>query len=284
MKKRSKQKHNKIIKYKKKKTLPIKKRKYVKKESKQLKNIIVLKTPNVPVKIPRKRKCKIGSPRIYFDQSTEDAIIQFNNETDLEIREQIFREKIQFPFQKLIENILNTFKFSYFETDSLNVQRECLTHLVANINKYQKDKGKAFSYFSIIAKHYFILLNNTNYKKFNQTVEISEEKDENTIQLQHTDKHYAQEELTDFIRLTIEFWENNINKIFTKSRDVNIANAVIELLRNSDRIESYNKKALYLYIREMSQCKTQQITKIINKLKKYQYQLSRNYINNGTIS
>ena len=69
--------------------------------------------------------------------------------------------------------------------------------------------------------------------------------------------------------LTIEFWETNVRKIFMKQRDLDIANAVIELLRNSGRIEAFNKKALYLYIREISECKTQQITKIINKMKQY---------------
>ena len=230
------------------KSKPKKKVKNIKKKPK------VLEVPTIKisseiievVKIPRKRRSKNGTNRMYFTQDTEDAIVAYNKEENMELREQIFRDEIQQPFQKLVENVFNTFKFSYFETGPQDVQKECLTHLVANMHKYKCEKGKAFSYFSIIAKHYLILLNNTNYKKFNQNIEISEERDEHTIQLQHVDKHHVQRELTEFIRLIVEFWENNVDKIFTKQRDLNIANAVVELFRNSDRIDAYNKKALYL--------------------------------------
>jgi hypothetical protein len=90
--------------------------------------------------------------------------------------------------------------------------------------------------------------------------------------------------MTDFIRLVVEFWENNIDKIFSKKRDLNIANAVVELFRNSNRIDAYNKKALYLYIREMAKCKTQQITKVINKMKLYQDNIQKSYIENGIVN
>lgn len=240
----------------------------------------------------RKRRSKNGT-RMYFTQDTEDAIVTYNKEENQDIREQIFRDRILHPFQKLVENVFNTFKFSYFETGPQDVQKECLTHLVANMHKFDptrcskadpKKKSTAFAYFSIVAKHYLILLNNTNYKKFNQNIEISEEKDENTIQLQADDKYYAYKELTDFIRIVVEFWEKNASKIFTKQRDLNIANAVTELFRNSDRIDVFNKKALYLYIRELSMCKTQQITKVINRMKQYHDNLQRSYLDHGDVN
>ena len=245
-----------------------------------------------PKPVVRRRRSRNGS-RMYFTQETEDAIILYNQTEDTAIREQIFRDKILQPFQKLVENVFNTFKFSYFETGPQDVQKECLTHLVANMHKFDptrkskndpQKKTKAFAYFSIIAKHYLILLNNTNYKKFNQNIEISDDRDENTVQLQADDKYYAQQEMSDFIRLIVEFWEKNVNKIFTKQRDLNIANAVVELFRNSERIDAFNKKALYLYIREMASCKTQQITKVINRMKQYHDNIQRSYMENGDVN
>ena len=264
----------------------------VKVKPKDLKFTIKI-SQDVSEKIPRKKRSKNGVNKMYFTQDTEDAIIQYNKETNLEIREDIFRNRIHAALSKLVENIFNTFKFSYFETGPQDVQRECLTHLVANIHKFDptrvskldpNKKAKAYSFFSIIAKHYLILLNNTNYKKFNQNVEISEERDENTVQLQANDSYYAKQEMDDFVKLVVEFWEKNVDKIFTKSRDLNIANAVIELLRNSERIDAYNKKALYLYIREIADCKTQQITKVINRMKQYQKNIQESYINDGNVN
>lgn len=245
------------------------------------------------IKLPRKRRCKNGANRMYFTQDTEDAIITYNKEENLEVREQIFQSRIHYAFQKLVENIFNTFKFSYFETGPQDVQKECLTHLVSNIHKFDPTrtskldptkKAKAFAYFSIIAKHYLILLNNNNYKKFNQNVEISEERDEHTVQLQAHDNYYAKQEMSDFIRLIVEFWEKNIDKIFTKQRDLNIANAVVELIRNSNKLEVFNKKAIYLMIRDIADCHTQQITKIINKMKLHQKMLYASYRDVGDVN
>jgi hypothetical protein len=245
-----------------------------------------------PTSTKKRRRGKNNS-RMYFTQETEDAIVAYNQCEDQTIREKIFSDKILYPLQKLVENVFNTFKFSYFETGPQDVQKECLTHLVANMRKFDpsrlsktdpKKKTKAYSYFSIIAKHYLILLNNTNYKKFNQNVEISDDKDEHTIQLQAHDKYHDQAEMADFIKLIVEFWEKNADKIFTKQRDLNIANAVVELFRNSDRIDAFNKKALYLYIREMAMCKTQQITKVINKMKQYHDNIQKSYIETGVIN
>lgn len=243
-----------------------------------------VETPAIVIEKPRKTRRKKSPGIMYFTQDTEDAIIKYNKTEAKEKREFIYNSYIKYPFEKLVENIFNTFKFSYFETGPVEVQKETLAHLVANIHKFEPGKGKAFAYFSIIAKRYLIGLNNTTYKRFKQHIDISEERDENTIQLQSEDKHHKETEMEEFMQLMVKFWENNVGKIFTKQRDLDIANAVIELFRRSDRIDAFNKKALYLYIREISSCKTQQITKVINKMKQYQNNISKSYLNHGIIN
>lgn len=233
--------------------------------------------------VSKKRK-KTPSDKMYFTQDTEDSVELYNKTECQQERERIFETKIKYPFEKLVENIFNTFKFSYFETGPLDVQKETVSHLVANMHKYEKAKGRAFAYFSIVAKHYLIFLNNSNYKRFNQSVEIGEEREDHSVQLQSEDKYYQQAEISEFMKLMIDYWETNVGKIFSKQRDLNIANAVIELFRNSDRIDAFNKKALYLYIREISNCKTQQITKVINKMKACHTNLTKSYLSTGTIT
>ena len=234
---------------------------------------------------PRKpRSKKFSIDRMYFTQDTENAIVKYNGSERHEDREILYNTQIKYPFEKLVENVFNTFKFTYLETGPLEAQKETVAHLVANIAKFDPSMGfKAYSYFSIVAKNYLIALNNNNYKRFNQHVDIGEERDDHTIQLQAEDKHYKDSETAEFMTLMVNFWENNVNKIFTKNRDLTIANAVIELFRNSDIIDAYNKKALYLYIREISACKTQQITKVINRMKQYQSTIQRSYVNDGVV-
>ena len=230
-----------------------------------------------------RRRGRNKKDKIYFSKATEEAIIEYNAEPNHDICNTIYNERIKFSFEKLVENIYNTFKFTYFDSSPLQIQRETVAHLVANINKFQAGKGKAFSYFSIVAKNYLIFHNNNNYKNFNRHVEISDMPSEDTVCLQSEDAHHHNVQTQEFMRLLIDYWEKNITKIFNKARDLNIAYAVIELFRNCERIENFNKKTLYLYIREISNCKTQQITKVLNKMKSYQNQISHNYTNKGTI-
>lgn len=254
-------------------------------KDKQIKKIKKLEV-KVEVKQEANTKTRRNSnstDKMYFTNDTQSAITEYNKETCSHKREEIYNNKIKYAFEKLVENIFNTFKFSYFEMGPLDVQRDTLSHLVANIEKYDESKGKAFSYFSIIAKHYLIFHNNHNFKQFNRHVDITEEHEDHGIQLQVEDKHHSTVQSREFMSLMITFWDNNMTKIFKKQRDLSIAQSVVELFRNMDRIDAFNKKALYLYIREMSGCKTQHITKIINKMKQYQKQISRSYINNGII-
>jgi hypothetical protein len=103
-----------------------------------------------------------------------------------------------------------------------------VSHLVSNIHKFQSGKGKAFSYFSIVAKNYLIFHNNTNYKRYNQHVDISETPCEDSICLQTEDSHHKDVQNKEFMNLLITFWEKNINRVFTKIKDLKIAQAVVE--------------------------------------------------------
>lgn len=245
---------------------------------------IKIEVPEIILESEESTSKKIKKPSVmYFTQDTENAVIEYNQEEDVEKRNNIYNERIKYSFEKLVENIFNTFKFTYFETSPIEIQKETVAHLVANLNKYQQDKGKAFGYFSIVAKHYLIFHNNNNYKRFKQNVDISDTPSETTVCLQVEDSYYKNTEMSEFMAMMINYWETHVGKIFTKQKDLNIANAVIELFRNSDRIDAFNKKALYLYIREISSCKTQQITKVINKMKQYQNTITKSYINNGIL-
>lgn len=232
--------------------------------------------------IKRRKKKKSN---IYFSKLTEDAIVKYNNTDDSKIRNQIYNEEISAAFDKLAENILNTFKFSYFQCSHEEVQKEVVSNLVSNIHKYKQENGKAFSYFSIIAKNFLILYNNGNYKKFKKHVSVDDEESaSNQLELTLSPaSNTSKKELSEFFDLMVKYWDITIEKLFKKEHELKIAFAVLEVFRNSDRIENFNKKALYLYIREMTNCKTQNITKVVNKMKSHQKKITTEYIETGDI-
>ena len=228
--------------------------------------------------MPRKKKSKQ-----YFTIDTEKAIIEYNKSDNTDDRNKIYVEGIKYPFEKLAENILNTFKFSYFDVSKEDVQMEVISNLIEKIHMFQEGKGKAFSYFSIVAKNYLILKNNGNYKRFKKTALLSEMPES----WNPSDDFYETQfgaELNEFKELMLKYWDINLTRVFTKKRDIQIADAVLELFRRSQHIENFNKKHLYLLIREMTDCKTHYITKVVNEMKKHQTQMLNDYFDKGMIT
>jgi DNA-directed RNA polymerase specialized sigma24 family protein len=233
----------------------------------------------------RKRKKKTSN--VYFTKDTEDAIVAYNYSTDFEERNKIYNEQIHYAFFKLTENIIHTFKFYYTEVDNIeDLQHEVITFLLSKIHLFDQSKGaKAFSYFGTIAKRYLILSNQKNYKKRVETSPVAsiEEDEKFSYQLDDT-KSVVESNLSKFMDEYIEYCTDNIFELFPKETDAQVADAILEVFRKRDSLDVFNKKALYIYIREMIDVKTPKITKIADQLydifkKKYVFYLEHGYTN-----
>jgi DNA-directed RNA polymerase specialized sigma24 family protein len=223
----------------------------------------------------------------YFTQDTEDAIVLYNNTTDFELKSRIYNDKIHYGFFKLTENIIHTFKFYYTEVDNIeDLQHEVITFLLSKIHLFDQSKGaKAFSYFGTIAKRYLILSNQKNYKKRVETSPVAsiEEDEKFSYQLDDT-KSVVESNLSKFMDEYINYCTDNIFELFPKETDAQVADAILEVFRKRDSLDVFNKKALYIYIREMIDVKTPKITKIADQLydifkKKYVFYLEHGYTN-----
>lgn len=220
--------------------------------------------------------------RVYFSQHTEDAIVLYNNSTDDSEKNMIYTNNIHPAFDKLAENMIHTFKFYNFDVPHEDVKQEVISFLIEKINKYSQDKGKAFSYFSIVAKNYLIAHNNNNYYLKQKKRDVSTIDAERNIINEYT-RNKKNEETYDFTEEFIIFLEKNIDKIFIKQKDIEVADAVKDLFKNRENIENYNKKALYILIRERANVKTQNITAVINKIKELYIKLYSLFTENGSI-
>ena len=218
----------------------------------------------LPKKKKRGRKPTI---KLYFSYVNEKAIVAYNLETDQLKRDKIYREYINYPFNKLVENIIHTFKFYYFDVPYSDVKAEVVAFLNEKIHKFTEGKGKAFSYFSIIAKNYLIIANNANYAKMKQRADLTVIDDQRDLGGEASYSDY-QETLKDFTDQFVTYYDNNLNSLFTNKRDIIVADSLLELFRIRQNIENFNKKALYILIRERTGLKTQNITKVVNRFKK----------------
>jgi len=228
------------------------------------------------------KKIKKKTKHYYFNIGTEKAIIRYNKTDDAKLKNKIYTEHISYPFDKLAENIIHTFKFYYFDVPSEQVKHEVVSFLVMNMHKFKEGKGKAFSYFSIVAKNYLILHNNKNYKnyKIHNKLDVL---DYGSNIRETQDRHEIADFNQEYVREMLDYWENNLTNIFRRQKDILVADAVLEMFRRRENIENFNKKALYILIREMTGSKTQHITRIVNLMKKYNSQLMSEFRNTGQI-
>jgi len=224
----------------------------------------------------RKRKRKV-----YFGMEVQDAIVRYNaldEKKDFVKRNKIYKEEIHAAFDKLSENIINTFKFTYFDYGFEDIKHETVAFLVMNMHKYDHTKGsKAFSYFSVVAKNYLILHNNNNYKK------LKSHDNMDALDRQSKSTGFKESDYTTLTEEIVEYFDNNMNTIFKKDRDLRIGYAIIDLMKQREDIENFNKKAIYILIREMTDVETTHITSVVNVLKKHYKKLLDKYYTNGSI-
>ena len=228
----------------------------------------------MPIKKKRKKKSKI-----YFGTPVHNAIVEYNKSDDVAFRHKIYTEEIHAAFLKLAENIINTFKFSYFDYPFRDLQEEVVSNLVMNMHKFDETRGsKAFSYFSIIAKNYLILNNNANYKKMKSHDDINVLNGEGTI-YSGINPSISKE----IFEKTVEYLYEKLDMLFPKPKDRHVAESILYLCKNKDQIDNFNKKALYIMIREMTDVQTSKITQISNVFRRIYPRIQEEILTKGHI-
>jgi hypothetical protein len=204
----------------------------------------------------------------YFTKETEEYIVKYNESKDPDYRAKIFTDHIYLPFYKLAENIIHTFKFYYTDVDRIeDLKHEIISVLLEEkIMKFDPTNGaKAYSYFGTIVKRWLINYNNKNYKKLKQ---IGSFDDIEESYYPDADVSYKNAiPLSKFLDNWIDSVDSNLDNMFLKSKEIQIADAVLTLFRTRNDLEIFKKKALYIYIREMTDCDTPNLTKVINTLR-----------------
>ena len=234
-----------------------------------------------PVRMIIKKKRKKKS-KIYFGTPVQEAIVRYNESSNPAIKNRIYGEHIHAAFEKMAENLIHTFKFYYFDYPFVEVKAEVVSFLVMQMPKYQADKGRAFSYFSVVGKNYLILNNNNNYKKMKIHDQIDRLDYKRNVHSENVDEAVG-EFNSEFVIQMLEYWDNNITNIFSRQKDILVADSVLEIFRRRTNIENFNKKALYIMIREMTGSNTQHITRVVNQMKKYYFNMLEEFSSSGQI-
>ena len=233
---------------------------------------------------PKKRKGRKRTKKRYFTEDTELAIAEYLASDNPDTRNKIYNERIHYALYKLAENLIHTFKFYYTEVESLeDLKHEVVCFLLEKLHYFDPTKGsKAFSYFSIVGKNYLILYNNTNYKKKKITTDVLAADEDDKV-IHELGRPERKQDMKDFIDYFTGYIDKHMFRMFKKDQDRKVCDAVNILFKRRENLEIFNKKALYIYIREITNVDTPVITKVTKILKKKYRELYNEYDKTGYV-
>jgi len=210
--------------------------------------------------MPKKR-----TKRKYFTKVHEDAIVKYCAITDRFEKEQLYIQFIHPAFDELVDKIIYTYKFTTLPNVDY-LREECKAWLVTILDKYDPNKGsKAFSYFSVVTKNWFIHKVKKNSKKIRTESSIDDyHRHEDALTSKNPyEGDRQQKEFVHHFRESLDGWHTEADK----ENEIKVINAIKVLFEHSDDIEIFNKKAIYLYMREITDLNTKLIATVLGKLK-----------------
>ena len=213
--------------------------------------------------MPKKRRKR---SKRYFTKITEIAINAYNGCDDNALKNKIYNRFIHYPFDKLSENVIHTYKTYYFDVPYEDVKANVVAFLNEKIHKFNGENE-----------------NNANYARMKSKEKVAAIDTQRNITNEIVDQN-NKEAKSDFIDHFTKYVDYHLYTLFLKDRDRAIADSINELFKNRLDLYSYNKKALYILIRERTGVHTQYITKVVGKLKGLYLELYTEYTKTGYLS
>ena len=220
---------------------------------------------------------------MYFTQVHEDAIIEYcQPQTTFLRRSQLYEDLIQPAFNEMVDKIVFTYRFTSLPNID-ELRQDCKVWLTTILAKYDPNRGsKAFSYFSVITKNWFIHQVKKTTKRARREVDYEKAGKEINETLQSSNnpivEDYIQKEFWKHFYLELESWDSTR----MSENELLVYNAIRQLFASVEDLDLLNKKAIYLYLREITGLNTKQIVSQLNKMRK-RYRSFRKNWDNGKI-
>jgi hypothetical protein len=209
----------------------------------------------------RRKKTK----RLYFTQIHEDAIIEYCKTQDQRRKEVLYKDLIQPALDEMVDKIVFTYKFTTLPNIDF-LREECKSWLVTILDKYDQSKGsKAFSYFSVITKNWFIHKVKKTTKRMKTETPLADMTRVESAVIVENEVDDKREHAEFFLYLNgqLDNWLEEADR----PNDIKLLKAIKMLFEHSEQIEIFNKKAIYLYMREITDLNTKQIASSLSRFK-----------------
>jgi DNA-directed RNA polymerase specialized sigma subunit len=220
---------------------------------------------------------------MYFTQVHENAIIEYcQPQTTYKRRCELYEDLIQPAFNEMVDKIVFTYRFTSLPNID-ELRQDCKVWLTTILAKYDPNRGsKAFSYFSVITKNWFIHQVKKTTKRAKREVEYEKVGKEINDAMQTSNNpiidDYIEKEFWMEFHRELESWDSSR----MSENELLVYNAIRQLFASVEDLDLLNKKAIYLYLREITGLNTKQIVSQLNKMRK-KYRVFRKNWDNGKI-
>lgn len=213
--------------------------------------------------------------KLYFNSSTQEAIVLFQKENIKRTRNELYVGRILPAFEKLVENLINIYKFTSIHDSYDDLKNDCISFLFETIPKFDETRGtRAFAYFNIVAKHWLLIKTKQKSQKMKRNVSLDDPlsltfhdnviiEDFNTIPAQDSFLEGA-----DSTEGTLNILYEIRSKVKSEN-ELTCINSIITIFENIDDIDLLNKGAVLLYMRELSGLSPKQLTTTMHSIKKH---------------
>ena len=226
-------------------------------------------------KITRVRRKKGSKRTLYFNQDTHNAIVEYQKLEKLKEKEKIYVDRILPAFDKLVENLIFIHGFASNGVSFEELKSDCVTFLYETLPKFDHERGaKAFSYFNVVAKNWLIIKAKQRTKLNRRHVSID---DTDSLAMRDFVKieSYNAEPAQDY-RMMKENAMQNLTNLLQEIRqklsgdnEIACMDAIITLFNKIDDLDLLNKRAVFVYMRDLSNLNPKQLSISMSVIRKH---------------
>ena len=216
---------------------------------------------------------------MYFTADTQASIVQYQDSTCEKEKHKIYEKEILPALDKLAENLIFIYGFMTPGQPVENLKNDCVTFLYETLYKFDEARGtKAFSYFNVVAKNWLIINSRRNQKNNRRHVSISDPNSLSAAEkmdLANYDVAPSPDDvlIKDNLRTEIMSVLEEIKKRVTGENESACIDAVITIFSTIDQLDFLNKRAIFVYVRDISGLNPKQLSVSMSIIRKHYREL-----------
>lgn len=228
-----------------------------------------------------KKKRKRRNKRLYFGPETDDAISEFQSIENLEKKQEIYEKIIQPSFGKLVENLIFIHGFAKNHYSYEALKGDCIAFLYENLCKFDASRGtKAFSYFNVVAKNWLIIQSKKRVKNNIRNISLSDMskmniKDQTQIELSNIhhspDDYIISKENKEILKEIFK----KLKKKVSSPNEISCLDAIMTLFTKIDNLDYLNKRAIFVYLRDISGLTPKQLSVAMSNIRKHYKEIKK---------